>query len=1317
MIFPIRISAILALIAFAASGQAEDLEISLVTGKPTGKLAVAGRLSVDLHAEFMLSREYGSERALNWYSCGYSGGGAGGSTVGGAFGDFGFQVPFKQRPIRYPLAVDADGIPSVQFDGDDFLLGNLAIEPAILETGKMTLEIWFQTDGPSAGSVLLAWQSKDGRESTGIVGVPETGEAAAKWRHLVIVCDGATETHWLDGTRSPPTARRLLPRPDHLMVLGGQSSLRPSFKGRIAAVRLHDSTLAEAEIARNHAGGVMLGTEIHDWWATEPDRWWIQDSEFFRHAVDKKEMASWPEQELVAFEKRLPEMFELAELCYHVYSERLAMRSSVVSVKPEQRGDGIKYRIPIQATQGSWMGFDGSFGWACQGAGFINPHELVHGWQAMTGGMAGNYWETHANFPQTYLGVYQTVPVIAMESPAFPSSGRTYYHDRGVFEHLAQTPEYGPMFISKLWYDGPTPENPSPYPWITFQKINPLPERTLAREFTRAVMRNVTMDYRIHREFKSGIRYRDGEEAAENLYRKIALEQSAPPQQALLRGRTVLEPSPDGAGWWRVPRSRAPQQLGHNICPLVFQPGPVTALLRGYRDEGRGGDWHAGFVGVKADGSPVYGPVFRAGEAGAFDAGADLRELYLVVCATPEKILDIPMTGDFRSFEQEPFPWQVRLGGCSPREPLAEKTPPGEGKPHAHGGGFVAATATVEETAWVGPDARVLGNSRVSGSARIEDHAVILDSTVADSAIVSDYALVMGGSTVSGHAKIRGHAVVKESSTVTGDARVLEHAVIATGKTCGGHVTVKGTSSVYGGNQRGTAILDGWYAKGNEIDKGKWFTWSWGAGKNPGEEDVEFSGLYADYTFDRPHGWMARDDHGATWGYGGTSAAPVIRRDPLAGGPADGALVFDGTSSGVELPRDIADFRQATYTIEFAWDGKSPGASLLEFSGPGGTMALTPSLDGKMIFAITSGQTREILSAPAPSPGQWVRVRVVLDTPAALMQVNGTTVATSNRMTLRPDSIRAARGYLGRGRGGAAFGGSIGRFTVHSIPLVDKVPPAPDPAEFELAPSFVSPGTLLMIATTGADPLGGVEYFFEEEGSRWNSGWTKERILKLEGRDIARPLHYRLRMRDRNGNQTAWSKPLRSTGHPSGARVRTVGKIGATVIEAEDALRTVASADGASIWREENQPGGAMGRGFMVVPDHGRLNDPFRPDGARLDYALRFEVSGSHYLWVRASGNNDGGQFIHAGIGLDPGTWGIKAKTGFGRFTWTRLPAFSITRPGDHLLSLWMCEDGAMIDRIIVTADEMFVPSPETREAGGILPGPGPEPTPFLTIP
>ncbi|MCX7009386.1 MAG: hypothetical protein NTY53_19440, partial [Kiritimatiellaeota bacterium] len=74
-----KLTAGLLLVAAPGAGPAQALEkvTSLVTGKPLGELAVAGRLAVDLHAEFMVSRTLEKATVLNSYNCGYSGGGRG----------------------------------------------------------------------------------------------------------------------------------------------------------------------------------------------------------------------------------------------------------------------------------------------------------------------------------------------------------------------------------------------------------------------------------------------------------------------------------------------------------------------------------------------------------------------------------------------------------------------------------------------------------------------------------------------------------------------------------------------------------------------------------------------------------------------------------------------------------------------------------------------------------------------------------------------------------------------------------------------------------------------------------------------------------------------------------------------------------------------------------------------------------------------------------------------------------------------------------------------------------------------------------------
>lgn len=1293
-----KFTSILSLLGLAGISMALEKEVSLVTQKPIGELAVAGRLSIDLHAEFMLSRSYQTETALNWYNCGYSGGGAGGTKVGGNFGHFGFQTSFEERELRYPNAVTVDQVRAVHFDGDDFLKGNIPIERKILESGTMALEVWLRAESPKPGEVILFWQSIDGRESSAPLVFPPDFKGSSQWRHLVVNCTGQQENWYLDGVKIAGIPRRMLVQEGHVMVLGAYNPDMTSFKGELAAVRLHDATMTEEEIAHNFKGGVLLGTEMHNWWRTEPDTWWIQESAHFRHAVDQEEMKAWTPQQREQFEKRLPEMFELAELAYHTYSERLALRSSVVSVRPEERGDGVKYKVPIQPSQGSWMGYDEHFGWACQEAGFINPHELVHGWQVMTGNMAGNYWEVHANFPQTYIGVYQTVPVIMAEASAFPASGRTYYHDRTMFEHLAQTPEYGPMFISKLWYDGPDAANPTPYPWLTFERINPYADRSLADEFTRMAMRNVTWDYQTFKAFKPGENYQDPQESSENLYLKTAQENRSDIEQRLLRSRVRLEPISYEPQWWRVPKQQAPQQFGWNICPLKFKPGKLTAVLNGYMDAKRGGDWRAAFVGVDVNGKPVYGEVFSPGEVQDFQASTELKELFLVVCATPSNILEIPMTGDFRSFEQEPFPYKVKLSGCEPFCAIEAERPQVEGRPHQNGGGLVEDTAKVDLSAFVGPHARVLGNSKVLGGARIEDYAVVRDSTVMDQALVSGHALVSGNSTLSGRAKVRDFAVVKGATTVTDQAKILEHAVIETGKTCSGQVVVKGISSIYGGNQSGSAMIDGFYAKGNEINKGKWFTWSWGQGKNPGEEDEEFGGLYADYDFKNKHGWMARDDFGATWGYLINGASVV-----------DGDLLLNGKDQFVELQDDLADMADCTYTVEVVWDGVAENARIFEFSAANGDMfGLIPSKNGRMVCAIQKGNVVESITAPALKKGVRSTVQIMVEGAKFSIYLNGVKLGEKTDMTLRPQDIRATQCYLGRGIHGNYFGGAIGRFTVHSVALLDSVPPTPNPAVFEMPPLFTSPYSLIMTASSGADPLGKVEYWFEEEGGKWNSGWIGETTVRIENRTASKPMRYRVKMRDQGGNETKFSAPIRSAGFSKETRVLTIGRSAPAVLEAEDTFASLPAADRTTLWEKQSDIAGFTGEGYMAVPDRGVVHEPFTPTAARMDYAVRFEKPGSYYLWVRGNGNNDGGRSIHAGLDLKPAEWGTHLIIGHGRYTWSRSPVFEVDKAGSYLFSIWMCEDGAMLDRLLFTADESYEPSPEERAADGVMVGEGP---------
>jgi len=113
-----------------------------------------------------------------------------------------------------------------------------------------------------------------------------------------------------------------------------------------------------------------------------------------------------------------------------------------------------------------------------------------------------------------------------------------------------------------------------------------------------------------------------------------------------------------------------------------------------------------------------------------------------------------------------------------------------------------------------------------------------------------------------------------------------------------------------------------------------------------------------------------------------------------------------------------------------------------------------------------------------------------------------------------------------------------------------------------------------------------------------------------------------------------------------------------------------------------------------------------------LDYGRHFTTPCRYFLWLRANGNNDGGGSIHAGFDLKAAPWGTNLRTGHGRYAWTRSPAFQVEKPGGYLFSIWMREDGAMMDRLIVTADEGYEPSPDQRAPDKTMIGEGPPSTP-----
>ena len=117
-------------------------------------------------------------------------------------------------------------------------------------------------------------------------------------------------------------------------------------------------------------------------------------------------------------------------------------------------------------------------------------------------------------------------------------------------------------------------------------------------------------------------------------------------------------------------------------------------------------------------------------------------------------------------------------------------------------------------------------------------------------------------------------------------------------------------------------------------------------------------------------------------------------------------------------------------------------------------------------------------------------------------------------------------------------------------------------------------------------------------------------------------------------------------------------------------------------------------------------------DGPRLDYRINFTRAGIHYVWVRGYSTGSKNNSIH--IGLNGGRqssaeqvaikqkheWIWSGATENGNYTYINIPS-----TGEHILNVYMDEDGFRLDKIVIVTDIEWVPSGEgpTESARGIF--------------
>jgi hypothetical protein len=147
-------------------------------------------------------------------------------------------------------------------------------------------------------------------------------------------------------------------------------------------------------------------------------------------------------------------------------------------------------------------------------------------------------------------------------------------------------------------------------------------------------------------------------------------------------------------------------------------------------------------------------------------------------------------------------------------------------------------------------------------------------------------------------------------------------------------------------------------------------------------------------------------------------------------------------------------------------------------------------------------------------------------------------------------------------------------------------------------------------------------------------------------------------------------------------------------------------------FRAITRPHGFAGDGALIaLPDLETNRDADPIEGPRVDFHVELPA-GTYHVWLRGHAYGDGDDdSVHAGFTLEDSRRITFADTA--EWTWSRTTMdganaiLEITEDGPRTLSIWMREDGTIIDRILLASDPSYVPSgegpPESPRAGGTM--------------
>ena len=164
---------------------------------------------------------------------------------------------------------------------------------------------------------------------------------------------------------------------------------------------------------------------------------------------------------------------------------------------------------------------------------------------------------------------------------------------------------------------------------------------------------------------------------------------------------------------------------------------------------------------------------------------------------------------------------------------------------------------------------------------------------------------------------------------------------------------------------------------------------------------------------------------------------------------------------------------------------------------------------------------------------------------------------------------------------------------------------------------------------------------------------------------------------------------------PSGpaAFIQSGAADGLLVMEAENYHATI-SRSGVD-WLPTTSPSGFVGAGAMhTQPDGASFPSNYATTAPELKYYFQAAHAGTHYVWIRGYGPDGGANSVH--VGLDdqevPSASAIPVTKRAGYVWSSGLHTVEVPGPGLHCLNVWARERETVLDRIVLTIDDLFSP-------------------------